>query len=229
MKYCNAVSFAVTLLGMSGLLFQTSCGSSRPNSEEIYSFTTEELNKFSEELKDKLGLIKVATVVGQKIKLPVRTNKGSTVEYTTTSDNFSIEPSTKYLTLRSRTDIEQEIQYTLKNGNSFSEKQTFKVKIPTGKEVAEYYATQIKLSALMITGSSSEKYSAGNTANKTPALDGDTLTLPLLANEYTSLGLSVVQADGTDLATLVAGEKEIKLAIQLFESDVTHKSNSVTW
>ena len=76
MKYRNFVSFAVTLLGMSGLLFQTSCKSSRPDAESAYSFASE----FAE-IQGKLGEESLKFAIVNEVKTLPSLTGGVTLKY----------------------------------------------------------------------------------------------------------------------------------------------------
>jgi hypothetical protein len=235
MKSRNIVSFAVTLLGMSGLLFQTSCKSSRPSNEEAYSFDAE-IQEINNKLNAQKENIQFAIVDKTTIRLPIETEKGSTVNYIPDSE-LNFDNDKEILTLKTRTAGSKEIKYTLKNGDHVSEEQTLPVVIASGDEVAQHYADKlIKLKDLKIgikqaVGKLTRGFDIG-TNSKVKVFIGDNLVLPTLATQYTGLGLSIVPVNADDFETPlnVVGPKKIKLKVELKEKSVSSgKSKEEIW
>ena len=233
MKYRNVVSFAFTLIGMSGLLFQTSC-KSKHNTESAYDFASVFAN-IENQFETDNDLKFAIAIANDKKNLPTVPNTDVTVTYEVVDTSRATIDNNGKFNLLKRASTLIEVKVTLTKGKNDTKTQKMMIPTATGIEVANHYADKVinlkdlKISIKKVDGNL-RTYSVEPTATAS-VLMGDTLVLPTLDDKYKDLGLCIVAVDQDTLNTGSVGEKEIKLRIDLKEdgSVSSSKSQEETW
>jgi hypothetical protein len=204
---------------MSGLLFQTSCKSSRPDAESAYSFASE----FAE-IQGKLGGESLKFAIVNEVKTLPSLTGGVTLKYEVVDPTRATIENAGSFKLLKRGSSPIKVKVTLTKGN---DTKTEEMDIPTatGVEVADYYVDLI----LKLTDSSDKIIPEGSSANRSPVVKGQALKVSDVDSTLSALGLSATTHSG-DLDCPNLGDTEIELKVKLTEDGKDASSKKLkTW